>query len=177
MDLFDKATQVAKNVGCTLYNSTKEQSEIASLNVQLTVVQKKLEANYTEIGKRYVEYVTKCEESVPFQVDDILEQMKPELEKLEELQAGINEKKENMRRYNVERMQKKAEEEFQETQRRLDRALEMDIITESEYHEKYAMAKRKYDSFELLNKIDMQFEMGIITKEEYKAKRDAVLNN
>lgn len=175
MDFFDKATQVAKSVGTSIYNSTKEQSEIAGLNVQITAIQRKLEGYYTEIGKRYVEYVTKCEDSEMFQVDDLLEEMKPELERLEELQSSLKEKKENAKRYNVERMQKKAEEEFQDAKQRLDRALDMDIITEAEYHEKLAFAKKKYDSYEMLNKIDLQYEMGIITKEEQKAKRDAIL--
>ena len=38
MDMFEKATRAAKNLGASIYSTTKEQSELASLNVQKSVV-------------------------------------------------------------------------------------------------------------------------------------------
>ena len=84
MDLFDKASKAAKNVsdnvinsvksvGTTIYSSTKEQSELAGMRVQEAVVEKRLTSAYSEIGKRYVEYVNKCNTESIFNVDDIME--------------------------------------------------------------------------------------------------------
>lgn len=186
MDMFEKATKAAKNVGdsvissaknigTTLYSSTKEQSELASLNIQKSVIDKKLTDSYAEIGKRYVAYMEQCEGETAFEVEDILEQMKPELEKLAEVKEQIVEKEQLIKQGNEERAQKKAQDEFDSEKKKLDKALELEIISGEEYDVKLAFAQRKLDNYELLRKIELQLEMGIISKTEYDEKVKNVL--
>lgn len=161
--MFEKATKVAKEMGDTvinsaksiggnLYNTTKEQSEMASLNVQKSLIEKRMTEYYAQIGKRYVEYMENCEGGEVFQVNDILEKMQPDLKKLSEVKEQIVEK---------------------ET---LDKALNMEILSEEEYEEKLALAKNKLEHYDLLRKVDMQLSMGIITKSEYDEKVKNILN-
>lgn len=186
MDMFEKATQVAKDVsdtvfnsarsfGTTLYNSTKEQSELAGLNVQKAAIEKKLNDSYALIGKKYVEYIRQGLFTEAFNVNDVIEQINPELEKLEEIQLQIGEKEQEIKKNNDERALKKAQDEFNNEKKKLDRAFEMDIITKAEYEEKISAAEKKLNNYDLLRKIQMQLEMGIITREEYNEKVNAVL--
>lgn len=182
MDFFDKATRVAKNVGDnvknsakTVYNSTKEQSELAGLNVQKANIERKLNTGYAEIGKRYVEYIALCDTEAVFQVDDIMESMQSDLEKLDEVKTQIADMEAAIKQNNLEKLQKKSEEEYQAVKRKLDKALEMDIISAEDYDAKLAAAQKKLDNYEVLRKLELQYEMDIITKAEYEEKVKAVL--
>lgn len=186
MEIFDKVNKVAKNVGDnvgsiaknvgnTLSNVTKEQSELASLNVQKNVIEKKLESSYAEIGKRYVEFVENCREGVTFEVDDVMEKMRPELDKLANLKLQIEEKEMEIKQNNIDKAFKKAQDEYDAEKKKLDKAIELDIISAEEYDEKLAVAQKKLDNFELLRKVKMQYDMDIITKEEYNEKVKKIL--
>lgn len=181
MDLFDKATKVAKNVGdkcinsvksvgSTIYSSTKEQSELASLRVQVSVIKKRLSTYYTEIGEKYVDYVVNGNAEEAFNVEDIMEKVQAEVDELTEVQLKISEKEDEIKKNNLEKEKKKAEEEFETLKGKLDKALELDIISEKEYERKLAVAQCKLDNFEELRKVKLQYEMDIITKEEYDEK-------
>lgn len=187
MDMFEKATKAARNVtesvvnsaktvGNSLYSSTKEQSELASLTVQKSVIEKKLTDSYAEIGKRYIEYMEKCEGGEVFDVSDVLEKIQPELDKLSEIKNSIAEKQVEIKKSSDEKAQKRAQDEYESEKAKLEKALDMDIITQEEYEQKLAAAQRKLDNFELLHKIEMQYEMGIISKEEYHEKVKSVLS-
>lgn len=170
MDLFSKASRVAKSVGTSIYSSTKEQSELAGLRVQAAVVEKQLDAYYMEIGKKYMDYVQKCETDTVFDVKDIMDQMQPDLEKLADIKLQISEKEEEIKKNNQERDKKKAVEEFETVKKKLDKALEMEIITELEYSIKLDAAQKKLDNYDELRKIELQYQMDIITKSEYDEK-------
>ena len=175
MDLFDKATTIAKNVGSTIYNTTKEQSELAGLNVQLSVIEKKLTEDYAEIGRRYVKYIESCDTDDVFDVNDIVERMKPSLEKKSDLLSQIAAKEQEIRARSDERNRKKAQAEFDAYKKKLDKALELDVISEEDYERKIAGAQKKLDNYHILRRIEMQYEMGIINKEEYEEKIKEVL--
>ena len=171
-DIFEKAAKAAKDVGDTvvssakslggsLYNSTKEQSELAGLNVQKSVLDKKLNDSYAEIGKRYVDYMERCSSTETFDVSDIIEKIKPDLEQIKE--------------QDDERFAKKAQADYDFEKEKLDKALSMEIINEEEYNEKLDFAKRKLDNYMLLRKIEAQLEMDIISREEYNEKRKNIL--
>lgn len=187
MDLFNKASKAARNVGDnvvnsarnmgnTIYSSTKDQSELAGLNIQASAIERKLDSYYAEIGKRYVEYINKCETDSAFNVDEIMEQIAPDVEKLMEIREQISEKEEHIRQNSLEREKKKAQDEFDAVKKKLDKALEMDIISDLEYDMKIASAQKKLDNFELLHKIKLQYQMGIVTKEEYDGKVKDLVN-
>ncbi len=186
MDMFEKATKAAKNmgdsvinsaksIGTTLYSSTKEQSELASLNIQKSVIDKRLAESYQEIGKRYVAYVDACEGDTAFAVEDILEKMRPDLEKAAEIRTQIAEKEQQIRQDKEDRLKKKAQEEFETEKKKLDKALDLEILTPEEYEIKLSSAQKKLDHYDTLRKIQMQLEMGIITRTEYEEKVKSIL--
>ena len=88
----------------------------------------------------------------------------------------IAEKEAQIKQNNEEKAQKKAREEFDAKKAKLDKAAEMEIISEEEYQEKLAAAQKKFDNYEILRKIDMQLEMGIISKEEHAEKVKNILS-
>lgn len=181
MDVFSKAAKTAKEVGDNMittakgfggnvYSSTKEQSELASLNIQKAVIHKKLEEYYAQIGKRYVEYMAESDGSEAFDVTDIMDKMAPQLDKLTEIKSQIDEKEAAIKEEVAFKAKKKALDEFDSVKEKLDKALELDILSKEEYDAKLSVAQKKLDNYEVLRKIEMQLDMGIITKEEYKEK-------
>lgn len=187
MDMFEKATKAvknagesvigsAKNIGNSIYNSTKEQRELAGLKVQKSVIERKLQDSYAEIGKKYVEYTANSNGEVVFDVSDILDEMQPNLEKIVEIDAIVAEKELNIKREEELRLQKKAQDEYDIEKAKLDKALEMDIISQGEYSEKMRVVQRKFDNYEQIRKIEMQLHMGIISKEEYHDKINKLLS-
>ena len=86
------------------------------------------------------------------------------------MDAQIADMDHQIRQNNLDRERKKAQDIFDSEQKKLDKALDMEIITNEEYNEKLAAAQKKLDHFELLKKIDMQLEMGIINKAEHEEK-------
>lgn len=186
MDMFEKAAKAAKevgdnvihsakNLGESLYNLTKEQSELASLNIQKSVVEKRLESSYAEIGKRYVEYVEKCNGGDAFDVSDVLESIEPELEKLADIKLQIDKKETTIREENEQKAKKKAEDEFNAVKQKLDKAFALDILTAQEYNDKLEAAQKRLDNYDLLKKVEMQLSMGIISKAEYDEKVKKIL--
>ncbi len=161
MDFFDRTTKVVREIG----NATREQTELANLKIQKAAIEKKLESQYAEIGKRYVDYSAET-----FDVTDILDVINPDLDKIAEIMDQVEQKEQQFRQHSIEKDRKKALEQFESEKRKLDKARDLDIISELEYDEKLAKARKRYDNFEMLKKIQMQFEMDIITREEYEEK-------
>ncbi|MCI8900922.1 MAG: hypothetical protein HFH75_01595 [Lachnospiraceae bacterium] len=171
MDFFDRTTKVVREIG----NVTKEQTELANLKIQKAAVEKKLESQYAEIGKRYVAYIADSFRTTPFDVSDILDAINPDLEKVSEITEQISQKDQQVRQHSIEKDRKKALDQFESERRKLDKARDLDVITYEEYEEKLAKAQKKFDNFEMLKKIQMQYEMDIITREEYEEKVRNVL--
>lgn len=171
MDFFDRTTKVVREIG----NVTKEQTELANLRIQKAAVEKKLESQYAEIGKRYVAYIADSFRTTPFDVSDILDAINPDLEKVSEITEQISQKDQQVRQHSIEKDRKKALDQFESERRKLDKARDLDVITYEEYEEKLAKAQKKFDNFEMLKKIQMQYEMDIITREEYEEKVRNVL--
>ncbi len=186
MDMFEKATKAvkevggtmfdsAKNLGTSIYSLSKEQSELAGLKVQKSVIEKKLQESYAEIGKRYVEYITTSDAEEAFDVSDVIAAMQPELDKLEEIAGAVAQREINSKREEEEKQQKKARDTYDAEKAKLDKALEMDIISPEEYDEKMTVVQKKFDNYVQLGKIDMQLQMGIISEDEYTTKIDNIL--
>lgn len=186
MDIFDKAARAARrvgnnvasaasSVGYTLGAVTQEQSELAGLKLQRVAIDKKLEGLYAEIGRKYIAYTEKCETDIAFDVSEVMEDMKPELEKLNSINQKISELEEQIKENNLERERKKAQDQFDAEKKKLDTALSMDIITLEEYDEKITKAQKRLDNFDLIRKIDLQYEMNIISKSEHDEKIRQIL--
>lgn len=182
MDLFNKATKVAREVGNSVVNAgnvlssaTREQTELANLKIQKSALDRKMESQYAEIGKRYIAYISNTFNTRPFDVQDVLEAMQPNLEKLSEIDSQIADKERVIKENNAERDKKRAQEQYEGEKKKLDKARELDVITEEEYQVKLTSAQKKLDNFDLLRKVEMQYDMEIITKEEYEEKVKNIL--
>ena len=181
MALFDKVTKAANNLGKTVLNSAatvgstvgvaaQDQSELASLKMQVNVIQQELDASYVQIGHRYVDYVLASGEMPGIDVMDILKLMDPKLSQKKALEERIIELEKKIKDNAVLREKQAAEESFLQEKDRLDKALAMDILSKDEYDMKITIAKKRVDNFEAIRRIEAQYDMKLISKEERDAK-------
>ena len=125
--------------------------------------------------ERYVAYIDNCETDDVFDVADVVERMKPSLEKKTDILSQIAVKEQEIRARSDERNRKKSQAEFDAYKKKLDKALELDVISEEDYAKKIAGAQKKLDNYNILRRVEMQYEMGIITKEECDEKIKEIL--
>lgn len=186
MDMFEKATKTvkevgesviesAKSIGTSIYAASKEQSELAGMKVQKSVIEKKLNEYYAVIGKRYLDYMNTSSGEDSFDVTDVITEMQPELDKMAEIILALEEKELEVKKEEEERRRKKAQNEFDMEKAKLEKALSMDIISEEEFSEKMAVVQKRFDNYDQLRKIDLQLEMGIINRDEYTEKVNKIL--
>ena len=181
MGLFDKvaktatnmgksALNTASNVGSTVGVAAQDQSELASLKMQVNVIEQELDSSFVQIGRRYVDYVLSSGEMPGIDVSDILKLIDPKMEQKQELEKQIIALEKKIKDNAVLREKQMAEQAYLEEKSKLDKALAMDIISQDEYDAKLAVAKKKYDNFEQIRKVEQQYDMKLITKEERDAK-------
>ena len=181
MAFFDKVTKVANNIGKSAANvgssvgvATQDRSELASLKMQVNVIEQELAASYSQIGKKYVDHVIASGEMPGIDVSDILKLMDPKLTQKAELEKQIIALEKKIKDNAVLRDKQAAEAEFQAEKTKLDKALAMEIITQKEYDQKITIAMKKVENFEAIRKIEQQYEMKLITKEERNEKIKAL---
>lgn len=181
MGLFDKALQTATNIGKSAMTSAtnvgsnvgvavQDNSELSGLKMQVNAIEQELDSSYTMIGRKYVQYILGSGDMGPVDVSDLLKLMDPKITKKQELEAQIVELEKKIKDQAVLREKQMAEQDFLAEKARLDKALQMDVMTQDEYNAKLAIAQKKYDNFEEIRRIEAQCDMGIITKEEKEAK-------
>jgi len=76
--------------------------------------------------------------------------------------------------YTSLREKQEAEEAFLKEKEKLDKALGMDVLSQEEYDERIASARKRVDNFEAIRKVRQQAEMGLITAQEMEAKIKAL---
>lgn len=166
----------AVNVGSVAVTTTKEQTELMGLKSEINVIEKELDASYVMVGRKFIDYVIESGEMPGIDVSDILKILGPKLERKSELQAKIIELEKRIKEKDALRDKQAAEAEYISGKEKLDKALAMGVIEQSEYDEKVAVMKKKYDNFEKIRKIEQQRDMGIITEEEMNDKLFQLLN-
>lgn len=185
MGLFDKVAKTAGSIGSSVATSaakvgssavvaTQEQGELVSLKSQINVINQELDAAYAQIGRKFVDYVIESGEMPGIDVSDILKLIDPKLTKKKELEAEIIKIEKEIKEKNVLRDKQQAEANFLKEKEKLDKALAMDLLSQEEYDEKLAVAKKLVDNFEAIRKIEQQAEMGLITEAEKQAKLAAL---
>ena len=185
MGLFDKVAKTAGNVGKSAMSSAtkvgsnvgvaaQDQSELNSLKMQVNVIDQELNASFIQIGRKYVDYVIESGEMPGIDVSDILKLIDPKLTQKKELQKQIIELEKKMKDAAVLREKQAVEETFLKEKERLDKALAMDVISQAEYEEKIAIARKSVDNFEEIRRVEKQYDMKLITKEERDAKLAAL---
>ena len=185
MSLFDKVTKAASNigksvlstasnVGSTVGAAAQDQSELAALKMQVNVIEQELNSSYTQIGRKYVNYVIATGEMPGIDVTDILKLIDPKLTQKDDLEQQIIVLEKKIKDNAVLREKQAAEEAFLQEKNKLDKALAMDVLSQDEYDVKLAIAKKKVDNFEAIRKVEQQYDMKLITKEERDAKISAL---
>jgi hypothetical protein len=185
MAFFDKVTKVATNIGKSAVSTAanvgssvgvaaQDQSELAALKMQVNVIEQELEASYSQIGRKYVEYVIASGEMPGIDVSDLLKLMDPKLTQKAELEAKIIALEKKIKDNAVLREKQAAEAEFLAEKAKLDKALGMDVLSQEEYDEKIRVARLKVDNFEAIRRVEQQYDMKLITREERDAKLRAL---
>lgn len=175
MNLIEKMALTARDVGSTVCSTVKEQSEFANLRLKQLATERDLNEIYQKIGKRYVDFVRNSELEETFDVEDLLEEIEPIIEKYDSFKRELNEQHAHVRDVYDEKDRMKAKKEYEKAREHLAKALEMGILSKEEYDEKIDKAKRKVDYYDEIRKIKMQKTLGIITKSEYDEKIKRVL--
>lgn len=154
----------------------KEQTELATLKSEINVIDKDLNASYSMVGRKFVEYVAETQEMPGIDVSDILKWIDPKVTRKKELEAEVIEVEKRNKEQKLLREKQQAEQDFINEKEKLDKALAMEIIDEDIYNSKLSAQKKKLDNFEAIRKLELQVDMGIITEEEKNAKLYEILN-
>lgn len=188
MGFFNKVKTQASSLGTSIgtmgskitgdvVTSSKENTKLLAIKAELNSIEGELEVAYKEIGKKYIEHIVKSEQYVEIGVKETLNYIEPKLDRKQELENEAIEIEKTLKDQLV--MQEKAifQKEFDEEKEKLDKALKMDILSESEYNEKLSKAKSKLANFDQIRKIKKQFDMDLITKEEMNIKLSELEGN
>lgn len=175
-DLSEKAVAGAASIGSEVVTATKEQAELTGLKSEINVIDKEINASYLMTGKKFVEYVINSNEMPGIDVSDVLKLMEPKLERKDELNQKIIKLEKRIRDEKIIREKQAAEKEYETEKEKLEKALKMDIIEQSDYDERVIVLKKKLDNFEAIRKLEQQVDLGIITEEEKNQKLFELLN-
>ncbi len=177
---FEKAKNIAadkvSDAASSVATVAKEQTELATLKAEINVIDKELNASYSMVGKKFVEYVIETQEMPGIDVSDILKWIDPKVSRKKELEEEIIVVEKRNKEQKLLREKQQAEQEYIEEKEKLDKALAMDIIDEDIYNSKLSVHKKKLDNFEAIRKLELQVDMGIITEEEKNAQLFEILN-
>ena len=181
MGFFDKMKTQASTLGRSINDTTaklssdffvasRENAKLTSIKAEIDSIEGDLQIAYNEIGKKYVEHISTTGEYFEIGVQDTIKRIEPKLDRKQILEKEAIEIQKMLKDQLV--MQEKAtfQREYDETKEKLYKALKMDIISESEYSNKLAIAKEKLDNFDEIRRIKKQCEMELITKDEMDEK-------
>lgn len=93
-----------------------------------------------------------------------------------DLEKRVIQLEKEIKQKDILRAKEKVEEEFIAEKAKFDKALGMELLTQEEYDEKIAIARKKIDNFEEIRRVEQQAEMGLITAEEKATKLKALLS-
>lgn len=156
----------AMNVVSTGATDAKEASELAEIQRELNSIDNDIASGYTQVGKRYVDYVIKTSEMPGVDVSDILKMLEPKFERRDELQAKMIEIEKRRKDRTLLQEKSAVELQIKAEIEKLDKALAMDLIGQDEYDAKVNQLKKRIDNFEAIKKVQQKCEMGIITEAE-----------
>ncbi len=186
MGLFDNIKKQAKIAGnsfgsaaSTTYNNAavvkQAQDEINAIQREINAIQTELDNAYTQIGRKYVEHIQQTNEIPEIGVGNILTVVDTKMARKDELNAELIEKQKRLNDQFDMQEKSRLEAEFNAEKEKLDRALAMAVIDQSEYDIKLKQMRGRIDHFDEIKRINQQKEMGLITSEEKEAKINALL--
>lgn len=172
---------LGKNIGGAIGNAADQTGTNAKISLQITSLEMerdKLTAEYenicTIVGRKYVEYLLNDGEPAQVDVTQELRVIVPKLERIEEIEDAISQLEAARQGDQFTEEFNAAQQEYLEQKKKLDKALRLGVITESEYNEKLSAAQSKVSNFKDIQRVKSQYEMGIISKEEMKVKLKAL---
>lgn len=170
-------TKVAVDVANNASTTAREQENINNIKKEIGVLNSEINVAYTQIGKKFMEYVLKNNEIPGIDISDILRVLEPKMERKIELEAQMVEIEKRLKDMAIIQEKNRLEEEFAKEKEKLDKALVMGIVDDIEYDQKINKYKKKIDNFEEIKKIEQQYEFGIIDLQEKEHKISMLLNS
>lgn len=168
-----KAASNFVNTGAT---DAKDAAELDSIKKELASIDSDINSGYTQIGKKYVDYVIKTNEMPGIDVSDVLNMLSPKFERKEELETKLIEIEKRKKDRTLLQEKSAVEAEVQQEVDKLDKALRMDLISQDEYDTKVARLNKRIDNFEAIKKAEQKCSMGITTPAERDAEIEALLS-
>ena len=143
--------------------------------IQQDSIENDIMSGYTQIGKKYVDYVKKTSEMPGIDVSDVLKMLDPKFERRDELQAKMIEIEKRRKDRTLLQEKSAVEAQVQAEIEKLDKALAMELIGQAEYDTKVAQLKKRVDNFEAIKRVEQKCQMGIITAAERDKEIEALL--
>ncbi|MGL4873334.1 MAG: hypothetical protein ACRC30_01620 [Clostridium sp.] len=183
MGLFDNlkiATEgIAKSINeaqSVIAAENRELAKIKERKNELQVIETEVNLGYTEIGKRFVQYIIESGEMPGIDASDVLATIETKLEREIELKEEILEIERKLNEMRVLQEKDKEVKKYEAEKEKLDKALGLNIINKEEYDEKIKTSKNRVEYFIDIKNVNKQFEMGIISFEEKELKIKEILN-
>lgn len=170
-------TKAATDMANSVSTTAREQGNINSIEKEIGVLNSEIDIAYTQIGRRFVEYVIDRKEMPGIDVSDILSMLEPKMSRKAELESERVEIEKRLKDMALIQEKNRLEEEFRREKEKLDRGLAMDIISKVEYDQKINQYKKRIDNFDEIKKIEQQYEFGIINLQEKEMKINIILNS
>ena len=170
-------TKAATDMANSVSTIAREQGSINNIEKEIGVLNSEIDTAYTQIGRRFVEYVIEKKEMPGIDVSDILNMLEPKMSRKTELEAERIEIQKRLKDMALIQEKNRLEEEFRIEKDKLDRGRAMDIINEVEYEQKINQYRKKIDNFDEIKKIEQQHEFGIINLQEKEIKINLILNS
>ena len=170
-------TKAATDMANSVSTTAREQGSINNIEKEIGVLNSEIDTAYTQIGRRFVEYVIEKKEMPGIDVSDILNMLEPKMSRKTELEAERIEIQKRLKDMALIQEKNRLEDEFRIEKDKLDRGRAMDIINEVEYEQKINQYRKRIDNFDEIKKIEQQYEFGIINLQEKEIKINLILNS
>lgn len=159
------------------YTKSQKESEIQKCQREITSINSDLDAAYAQIGRRFMERANRTHDMCGLDIRDVIRYMEPKEAKKAQLEQRIAELEKEKRETSVLREKEQAEAEYRAEKAKLDKALAMDVLRQSEYDERLAVARRRADNFDEIRRIDQQYDMKLISRQEHDDRIRYLLGN
>lgn len=170
-------TKVATDMANSVATTAREQGNINNIEKEIGVLNSEIDTAYTQVGRRFVDYVIEKKEMPGIDVSDILSMLEPKMSRKSELELERIEIQKRLKDMALIQEKNRLEEEFRTEKEKLDRGLAMDILSKVEYDQKVNQYRKRIENFDEIKKIEQQYEFGIISLQEKEIKINLILNS
>jgi hypothetical protein len=175
MGIFDKVRDVASAAVGTTIHSTKENAKLVGVRAELSTLNEDLKSSYEMIGRRFVDFLVEGSADAvgtlpDIGVSDVLRHMEPKLEKKKVLESELARIEKELGESAVLQDKQAMEKEFLKEKDKLDKAKKMGVLSDQEYADMLAVARRRLDCFEEVRRLEKQKELGILSAEAFAIK-------